>query len=185
MLDDVLSDARQRMAKSLEAFRVDLSKVRTGRAHTGLLEHVVVEYYGNKVPLSQAANINVADARTLAVSPWDKGTIPDIDKAIRNADLGLNPVAGGDTIRVPLPPLTEERRRQLTKVVRAEVEQVRVAVRNVRRDAKQSCKALVKEKLMTEDEERRAEERLQKLTDEFVAQADELLEKKEREMMEL
>ena len=185
MSDEILSDAKQRMTKSLDSFRNEMSRVRTGRAHPGLLEQIVVEYYGNRVPLSQAANINVLDARTLVVAPWDKGAIPDMEKAIRNADLGLNPATGGDTIRVPLPPLTEERRRELIKVVRAEAEQVRVALRNIRRDAKNSCKSLVKEKHMTEDEERRAEARLQKLTDDFVAQVDQLLAGKEKEMMEL
>jgi ribosome recycling factor len=185
MIKDIIDDANQRMGKSLEAFGHELSKIRTGRAHPSLLEHVMVSYYGNNVPINQAANVNVMDARTLSISAWDKSMIPDLEKAILNSDLGLNPVTTGDLIRVPLPPLTEERRKELTKVVRSEAEKARVAVRNIRRDANTHLKPMVKDKTITEDEERRAEAEVQKLTDTRVAEIDKLLEVKEKELMEI
>lgn len=185
MINDIVKDANQRMNKSIDAFRHELSRIRTGRAHPGLLEHVMVNYYGSEVPLTQASNVGVQDSRTLAVTPWDKTMVPDIEKAILNSDLGLNPVTAGGVIRVPLPPLTEERRRELAKVVRGEAESARVAVRNIRRDANHHLKELVKEKEITEDEERRAETDIQKLTDAHVENIDKLLQEKEAELMEI
>lgn len=184
MIEDIKQDADARMGKSIEALRQELSKLRTGRAHTSLLDHVQINYYGSDVPLSQAASISVQDARTLAVSPFEKSMIPDVEKAIMNSNLGLNPVTAGSVIRVPLPPLTEERRRDMTKVVRQEVEQSRVAIRNIRRDANQTFKELVKEKEITEDDERRAQEDVQKLTDARIADVEKILEAKEKELME-
>ncbi|MFQ5661157.1 MAG: ribosome recycling factor [Gammaproteobacteria bacterium] len=183
--DEIIKDAGQRMDKSLGALKQGLVKVRTGRAHPSLLEHISVSYYGAEVPLNQAANINVQDARTLNVSAWDKTAIPEIEKAIMNSDLGLNPVTAGDMIRVPLPPLTEERRKELTKVVRAEAEKARVAIRNIRRDANHTLKNLIKEKDITEDAERRDEERVQKLTDNHIAEIDKILAEKEKDLMEI
>jgi len=185
LVEEIIGDADQRMNKSLEALKQEISRLRTGRAHTGLLEHVTVSYYGNNVPLNQAANITVIDARTLGISPWDKNTVPDIEKAILNSDLGLNPVTTGDVIRVCLPPLTEERRRELIRIVRAEAEKSRVAVRNIRRDANHACKEMIKEKLISKDDERKAEDRIQRLTDEHIAEVDKILSQKEREMMEI
>lgn len=185
MVEDILSDAKNRMLKSLESLKTEMAKIRTGRAHPSLLEHVKVNYYGSDTPLNQVANVNVVDARTLGVNAYDKGSIPDIEKAIMNADLGLNPVTAGEVIRVPLPPLTEERRKELIKIVRGEAEQARVAIRNIRRDANSSCKELVKEKMIPEDDERKAEERIQKLTDEHTALVDKSLEQKEAEMLEI
>lgn len=185
MIDDVFRDARDRMHKSLEALKHELTKIRTGRAHPSLLEHVHVNYYGNEAPLNHAASINVTDARTLSVSPFDKNMVGEIEKAIRDSDLGLNPATAGDTIRVPLPPLTEERRKDLIKVVRHEAEQARIAVRNIRRDANHTLKELAKEKEITEDDEHRAEDRIQKLTDETIGQIDELLQHKEQDLMEV
>ncbi len=185
MVEEIIRDANQRMNKSLDALKQETSKLRTGRAHTSLLEHVNVSYYGNNVPLNQAANINVIDARTLGISPWDKNTVADIEKAILNSDLGLNPVTTGDVIRVCLPPLTEERRRELIRVVKAEAEKSRVAIRNIRRDANHSCKEMIKEKLISKDDERKAEDRVQRLTDEHIAEVDKILSQKEQEMMEI
>ena len=185
MTKEIISDADRRMNKSLEAFRHELAKIRTGRAHTSLLEHVTVNYYGSDVPLNQASNINVLDARTLGITAWDKKMVPDIEKAILNSDLGLNPVTTGELIRVPLPALTEERRKELIKVVRNEGEQAKIAVRNIRRDANHSLKELIKEKSIAEDEERKAEDKVQKLTDDHIAQIDKILEEKEKEMMEI
>lgn len=185
MTKEIISDADRRMNKSLEAFTHELAKIRTGRAHPSLLEHVTVNYYGSDVPLNQASNINVLDARTLGITAWDKKMVPDIEKAILNSDLGLNPVTTGDLIRVPLPALTEERRKELIKVVRNEGEQAKVAVRNIRRDANHSLKELIKEKSITEDDERKAEDKVQKLTDDHIAQIDKILEEKEKEMMEI
>lgn len=173
------------MQKSIEALRVELSKLRTGRAHTSLLDHVNVNYYGSDVPIAQVASVAVGDARTLTVTPWEKKMVPDVEKAIMNSDLGLNPVTAGDVIRVPLPPLTEERRKDMVKVVRGEAEQTRVAVRNIRRDANQSLKGLIKSESLSKDDERRAEGEIQKLTDEFVAKVDEVLKEKEAELMEI
>ncbi len=185
MTKDIIDDTKKRMQKSLEVFANELSKIRTGRAHPGLLEHVIINYYGNDVPIIQAANVNVMDSRTLSITAYDKNMIPDLEKAILNSDLGLNPVTTGETIRVPLPALTEERRKDLTKVVRNEAEKARIAVRNVRRDANTHLKALVKEKTITEDDERRAEADVQKLTDSKVAEIEKMLEAKEKELMEI
>ena len=185
MIDEIISDADTRMKKSLDAFAHELSKIRTGRAHPSLLEHVMVSYYGNDVPINQAANVNVVDSRTLGITAWDKSMVPDIEKAILNSDLGLNPVTTGEVIRVPLPPLTEERRKDLTKVVRNEAEKARVAVRNIRRDANSHLKPLVKDKSITEDDERRAEADVQKMTDAHIAEIEKKLEEKEKELMEI
>jgi ribosome recycling factor len=183
MINDVKQSAEQKMYKSLEALKVDLGKVRTGRAHTGILDHVQVEYYGSLVPISQVAAISLADARTITVQPWEKNLAGKIEKAIRDSDLGLNPSANGDVIRVPMPPLTEERRRDLIKVVRGEAEGAKVAVRNVRRDANDALKKLLKDKEIGEDEERRAQDEIQKLTDKFVAEIDKALQAKEADLM--
>lgn len=185
MTEAIIKDADQRMNKTMETLRHDLAKVRTGRAHPSLLEHIQVSYYGSEVPLNQAANISVLDARTLSVTVWDKSMIQEVEKAILNSDLGLNPVTAGEVMRVPLPPLTEERRKELTKVVRSEAEKARVAIRNIRRDANTHLKAAVKDKEITEDDERRAEERVQKITDSHVANIDKMLEEKEAELMEV
>lgn len=185
MLDDVIKDADKRMSKSVEALKLDLAKVRTGRAHPSLLDHITVDYYGSEVPLSQVSNINVQDNRTLSLTPWEKPMVPVIEKAIMNSDLGLNPATAGDVIRIPLPPLTEERRKELVKVVKAEGEQAKVALRNIRRDANSTFKELLKEKEITEDEERKGEEQAQKVTDKHVHQVDELLTEKEKELMEI
>lgn len=185
MIEDVQSDARARMQKSIEAFRTELSKIRTGRAHPSLLDHVSVDYYGTPTPINQAANVTIEDARTLAVSPFDKGMVKAIEKAILESDLGLNPSTSGTLIRIPLPPLTEERRRDLIKVVKNEAEGARVAIRNIRRDANGTLKDLEKEKEITEDEMRRAEDRIQKLTDEHVAQVESIFEAKEKEMLSI
>ncbi len=182
---DIIQNADQRMNKSVAALKHELVKIRTGRAHPSLLEHISVNYYGTEVPLNQAANINVLDSRTLSVTAWDKSTIPIIEKAILNSDLGLNPVTAGEVIRVPLPPLTEERRKELTKVVRAEAEKARVAVRNIRRDANHSLKNMIKDKDITEDDERKDEDQVQKLTDAHIAEIDKLLEDKEKDLMEI
>ena len=185
MIEDIKKDAAERMAKSVDALGHELAKVRTGRAHPSLLDHITVSYYGSDVPLNQVANVNVEDARTLAVTPWEKNMVQPVEKAIMNADLGLNPNTAGTVIRVPLPPLTEERRKALIRVVRQEAEQSRVAVRNIRRDANQDLKGLVKEKLISEDDERRGEEAVQKLTDQYVNKVDELLAKKEEDLMSI
>jgi ribosome recycling factor len=185
MSKNIIIDADRRMNKSLEALKHEMAKIRTGRAHSSLLEHITVSYYGADVPLNQVANINVQDARTLSITAYDKKSIPVIEKAILTSDLGLNPVTAGDVIRVPLPPLTEERRRELIKVVRAESEKAKVAVRNIRRDANHTFKEMIKNKSITEDEERRAEEQIQKLTDDHIARIDKILEEKEKEMMEI
>jgi len=186
MVEDIINDAKTRMLKSIESLKVDMSKIRTGRAHPSLLEQVKVKYYGSDTPLNQVASVNVVDARTLGVNAYEKSSIPDIEKAIMNANLGLNPVTAGEVIRIPLPPLTEERRnKDLIKVVRGEAEQARVAIRNIRRDANSSCKELVKEKMITEDDERKGEGRIQKLTDEHIQIIDKNLEQKEAEMLEI
>ncbi|WP_290650199.1 ribosome recycling factor [Aquisalimonas sp.] len=183
MIEDIQKDARGRMKKSVEALKSELVKIRTGRAHSSLLDHVTVEYYGAEVPINQVANVSAADARTLLVTPYERGMIGKIEKAIMQSDLGLNPASQGDVLRVPMPALNEERRKELVKVVRNEAEQARVAIRNIRRDANQDLKSLAKEKEITEDDQRRGEEQIQKLTDQFVAQVDELLENKEQELM--
>lgn len=185
MIEEIKQDAATRMSKSIDALKHELAKIRTGRAHTSLLDHITVEYYGSEVPLSQVANINVEDSRTLSVTPWEKPMVQVIEKAIMTSDLGLNPATAGTVIRVPMPPLTEERRKDLVKVVRHEAEGARVAVRNIRRDANNDFKTLLKEKEISEDEERRAQEDIQKLTDKHVANIDQLLEEKEKDLMEL
>ena len=185
MSKEIINDADLRMKKSLDTFQKELSKIRTGRAHPGLLEQVLVSYYGNNVPINQAANVNVMDARTLSITAWDRNMIGDIEKAILNSGLGLNPVTNGEVIRIPLPPLTEERRKDLTKIVRNEAEKARVAVRNIRRDANAHLKPLVKDKTLTEDDERKAESSVQKLTDDKIGEIEKVLESKEKELMEI
>jgi ribosome recycling factor len=180
-----LKEAELRMNKTLDALKNDLHKIRTGRAHPSLLEHLKVPYYGSDVPLSQVANVSVSDARTLAIAPWDKNMIQPIEKAIHGAGMGLNPVTAGTTIRVPLPPLTEERRRELGKLVRGEAENAKVAVRNIRRDVLQIFKELQKDKEMTEDELKKAEENVQKLTDKCTTQIDQVTALKEKELLEI
>ncbi|MFZ9314236.1 MAG: ribosome recycling factor [Burkholderiaceae bacterium] len=177
------TSTEQKMNKSLETLKAGLSKVRTGRAHPGLLEHITVDYYGSPTPLSQVANLSLVDARTIGVSPYEKKMVAVVEKAIRESDLGLNPANSGDLIRVPMPPLTEERRRELTKVVKSEGEDCKVAIRNIRRDANEQLKKMVKDKLISEDEERRAQDDTQKLTDRFVADIDKILAQKEAEIM--
>ncbi|MGH8646068.1 MAG: ribosome recycling factor [Gammaproteobacteria bacterium] len=184
MINEVTGDADKRMNKTIHALKQELAKLRTGRAHPSLLDHITVDYYGSEVPLSQAATISVPDPRTLAVSAWDKKMIPAIEKAIRSSDLGLNPATSGDLVRIPLPALTEQRRREMIKVVKGEVEHARVSIRNVRRDANHRLKAMINAKTISEDEEKDAEGRIQKLTDEHIKKVDELLETKEKELME-
>jgi ribosome recycling factor len=183
MIADVKKSAEQKMHKSVEALKADLGKVRTGRAHTGLLDHITVDYYGNPTPINQVANVNLLDARTIGVSPWEKRLASAIEKAIRDSDLGLNPATVGDVVRVPMPALTEERRKDLIKVVKHEAENARVAVRNIRRDANTHLKDLLKEKKISEDDERRAQDDIQKLTDRFIAEVDKLLHAKEADLM--
>ena len=185
MIGEIKKDAEQRMQKSLEALKEEMKRMRTGRAHAGLLEPVMVEYYGTRVPVKQTANITVEDARTLVVQPWEKNMVAAVEKAILNAGLGLNPVTAGTVIRVPLPPMTEERRKEIVKVVRHSAENGRVAIRAVRRDALSDVKDLLKEKMITEDEEHKAEIETQKLTDRFIAQIDALLKDKEAEIMDV
>ena len=185
MINDIEKSASTRMGKSVEAFVQELKKLRTGRAHTSLLEHITVDYYGAQVPLNQVANITVEDARTLAVNPWEKSMIQVVEKAIMIADLGLNPTTAGTVIRVPLPALTEERRKDMTRVVRHEAENARVAVRNIRRDALHDVKELLKEKMITEDDDHHAHDEVQKLTDDHVARIDKILAEKEAELLEV
>ncbi|HUL64413.1 MAG TPA: ribosome recycling factor [Burkholderiaceae bacterium] len=173
----------QKMQKSVEALKHDLAKIRTGRAHTGLLDHIQVDYYGSMVPINQVGQVGLADARTITVQPFEKKMVQAVEKAIRDSDLGLNPASHGDVIRVPMPPLTEERRKELTKVVRHEGENTRVAVRNLRRDANTHLKELLKKKEVAEDEERRAQDDVQKLTDRYVAEIDKLVAEKEKEIL--
>ncbi|MCH7342158.1 ribosome recycling factor [Pelomonas sp. CA6] len=180
---DIKKNAEAKMAKSVEAFKNELQKIRTGRAHPGILDQVHVDYYGSMVPISQVANVSLLDARTISVQPWEKGMGAKIEKAIRESDLGLNPSAQGDLIRVPLPPLTEERRKELTKVVKGAGEDAKVAVRNLRRDANEQAKKLQKDKLITEDDERRSQDEVQKLTDRVIADIDKLIAAKEAEIM--
>lgn len=185
MIDDVVKDARSRMSKSIDALKGELAKIRTGRAHVSVLDHIHVEYYGSDVPLSQVAKLTTEDARTLTVTPWEKDMVGKIEKAIMTSDLGLNPATAGTVIRVPMPPLTEERRRELAKVVRHEGENTKIAVRNIRRDANNDLKAFLKEKEISEDEERRGQDTIQKLTDERVAEVDQIVADKEKELMEV
>jgi ribosome recycling factor len=185
MIEDIKADAASRMAKSVESFKHELGKIRTGRAHPSLLDQVSVEYYGSNVPVSQVANVVAEDARTLLVTPWEKDMVKVVEKAILTSDLGLNPATAGTAIRVPMPPLTEERRRDLVKVVKHEAENGKIAIRNIRRDANNDLKELVKEKEISEDDERRGQDAIQKLTDKYVAEIDQLLEVKEKELMEV
>ncbi len=183
MIDDIKKDATTRMSKSVAALGEQLAKLRTGRAHPSLLDHLTVSYYGAETPLQQVAAVNVEDARTLTVQPWEQSMVKAVEKAIMESDLGLNPNTAGTVIRVPLPPLTEERRKDMTRIVRNEAEQARVAVRNVRRDANKDLEGLVKEKLISEDDERRGQEIIQKLTDQYVKEIDDVLAQKEQDLM--
>ena len=185
MIKEIIKDAGVRMGKSIESLKLALVKVRTGRAHPSLLDHLVVDYYGSDVPISQVANINVEDARTLMISPWEKQMVQPIEKAIMKSDLGLNPATAGTTIRIPMPPLTEETRRDLVKVVRQDGEAAKVAIRNIRRDANGDFKSLLKEKDISEDEERDAEGEVQQLTDKYVSEVDKVLAEKEKDLMEV
>ncbi|HEX9672845.1 MAG TPA: ribosome recycling factor [Burkholderiales bacterium] len=183
MIADIKKTAEQKMRRTVDALKTDLAKIRTGRAHTGLLDHIMVDYYGTSTPVPQVSNVTLIDARTISVSPWDKKMAPAIEKAIRDSDLGLNPASMGETVRVPMPALTEERRKDLIKVVRHECENARVAVRNVRRDAIHHLKELLKQKKASEDEERRAQDDIQKLTDRSIADIDKLMQQKEADLM--
>jgi ribosome recycling factor len=183
MIADLKKNTEQKMLKSLEALKNDLAKIRTGRAHTGLLDHIQVEYYGSMVPLTQIANVTLVDARTIGVQPWEKPMVGKVEKAIRDSDLGLNPATQGELIRVPMPALTEERRKELIKVVKHEGENAKVAVRNLRRDANNTLKDGLKSKTISEDDERRTQDEVQKLTDKYVAEVDKMLSQKESELM--
>ncbi len=185
MLDEIKKDAASRMAKSVAALQQELTKIRTGRAHTNLLDHITVDYYGSQVPLNQVSNVGVEDSRTLIVTPWEKDMVQPIEKAIMNSDLGLNPASAGTVIRVPLPALTEERRKDMIRIVRSEAEGGRIAIRNIRRDALHDVKELLKEKKIGEDDERRAEGEIQDITDKHVGQIDKVLADKESELMEI
>ena len=185
MINELKQDADVRMGKSIESFKQDLTKIRTGRAHTSLLDQITVDYYGSMVPLSQVANITISDARTLSVTPWEKPMVKVIEKAIMSANMGLNPATSGEVIRVPLPPLTEERRKDLIRLVRQEAENAKVAIRNIRRDVLSDFKSLLKDKEITEDDERNAQDDIQKLTDKSVVSVDKLLEVKEKDLMEI
>lgn len=185
MINDVKQDALNRMNKSIESFKVELTKIRTGRAHVSLLNHITVDFYGSEVPIGQAANLSVEDARTLAVTPWDKSMVAVIEKAIMKSDLGLNPSTAGTVIRVPMPPLTEQRRKELVKVVRELAENARVAVRNIRRDANSDLKSLEKDKDISEDEERKGQELVQQVTNQSTDEIESLLQTKEKELMEI
>lgn len=180
---DVKKNAEQKMQKSIETLKADLAKVRTGRAHTGILDHVMVEYYGNPTHLTQVANVTLVDARTIGVQPWEKKMIAVVEKAIRESDLGLNPSTQGDMIRVPTPALTEERRKEMVKLVKSEAEDAKIAIRNIRRDANEGLKKLLKDKACSEDDERRAQDEVQKLTDKFVIEVDKLVAEKEKEVL--
>lgn len=182
-ISDIKQSAEQKMGKSLEALRNDLAKVRTGRAHTGILDHVMVDYYGTPTAVPQVANVSLIDSRTIGVQPWEKTMVAKVEKAIRDSDLGLNPSTYGDVIRVPTPSLTEERRRDLIKVVRNEAEGARVAIRNIRRDANGTVKDMVKDKTATEDEDRRTQDEVQKLTDKFIGEIDKMLAEKEKDLL--
>ncbi|MPV85556.1 ribosome recycling factor [Ostreibacterium oceani] len=183
MIDNIKQDTKSRMAKSIDALKLELSRIRTGRAHPSLLDHVTVDFYGSEVPVGQAANVSNSDARTLTIQPWDKSMVAVIEKAIINSDLGITPTSAGDIIRINLPPLTEERRKDLVKIVRGEGENAKIAIRNIRRDANQSIKNLLNDKAITEDDERRAETDIQKITDDFVAQVDQVLAEKEKDLL--
>ncbi|HQR55325.1 MAG TPA: ribosome recycling factor [Burkholderiaceae bacterium] len=180
---EIQKSTEQKMQKSVEALKVDFAKIRTGRAHTGLLDHIQVDYYGSMVPLNQVAQVGLGDARTITVQPWEKKMVPVVEKAIRESDLGLNPATQGDLIRVPMPPLTEQRRKELVKVVKHEGENAKIAIRNLRRDANHHIKELLKAKTISEDEDRRGEEAVQKLTDRYVTEVDRLIVEKEKEVL--
>ncbi|MGX4641379.1 ribosome recycling factor [Massilia sp. SYSU DXS3249] len=182
-LADVKKNAQERMNKSIETLRADLAKVRTGRAHTGILDHIMVDYYGSPTPLSGVANLTLLDARTIGVQPYEKKMLSTIEKAIRDSDLGLNPSTFGELVRVPTPPLTEERRKEMVKLVKSEAEDAKIAVRNIRRDANEQLKKMVKDKTASEDDERRASDDIQKLTDKFVADIDKMVAEKEKEVL--
>ena len=183
MISDVKKTADQKMHRSVETLKADLAKIRTGRAHTGLLDHIHVDYYGSSTPLNQVASVTLADARTIGVQPFEKKMVGAVEKAIRESDLGLNPATSGDMIRVPMPALTEERRRDLTKVVHKEAEAAKIAIRNIRRDANESLKKLLKDKACSEDDERHAQQDVQKLTDRYIAEIDKVLHAKEADLM--
>jgi ribosome recycling factor len=183
MIPEIKNSAEQKMNKTVDALRADLGKVRTGRAHPGILDHLHVDYYGTMMPISQVANVTLADARTITVQPWEKKMVGAVERAIRDSDLGVNPATQGDVIRIPMPALTEERRRDLTKIVRAEAENARVAVRNIRRDANEHLKKLLKDKEVAEDAEHRAQDEVQKMTDRHIAEIDQLLHAKEADLM--
>lgn len=185
MIADIKKTTENKMQKRVETLKHDLAKVRTGRAHTGLLDHIMVDYYGSPTQLSQVASVSLIDARTIGVQPWEKNMVAKVEKAIRDSDLGLNPATNGDVIRVPMPALTEERRKDLTKVVRSEAEGARVSVRNVRRDANNDLKSLLKDKEISEDEERRGQDEVQKLTDKYIVEIDKLLAEKEKDLMSM
>jgi ribosome recycling factor len=183
MTEVIKTNVNEKMQKSLDSFKSDLAKIRTGRAHTGLLDHIVVDYYGSMVPINQVAGVNLGDAKTINVQPYEKNMVAKVEKAIRDSDLGLNPATSGDLIRVPMPILTEERRKDLIKVVRTEAESAKVAIRNIRRDANDSLKKSLKEKAISEDDERRSQDDVQKITDKFIAEIDKLLQSKESELL--
>jgi len=183
MIDDILKDAEQRMKKSIESMRSEMAKIRTGRASPALIDHLTVDYYGSPTPISQVANITVQDARTLGVQPWEKAMVPVVEKAIMEANLGFNPMTAGELIRIPLPPLTEERRKEMVKVAASEGESGKVAVRNIRRDANGDFKSLLKDKDISEDDDKRAQDAVQKLTDTYVAQIDDIVKEKEAEIL--
>lgn len=185
MIDELQADAETRMGKTITSLKNDLTKLRTGRAHSSLLDHITVEYYGSEVPLSQVANVSVLDSRTLSVSPWEKAMVQAIEKAIMNSNMGLNPATTGELIRIPLPPLTEERRKDMIKIVRAEGENAKVAIRNIRRDVLGDIKSLLKDKEITEDDDRQAQDDVQKITDKYVKQVDEAIAIKEKDLMEI
>jgi len=185
MLDEIKQDADVRMGKSIESLKGELAKIRTGRAHPSILDHITVDYYGSQVPLSQVANISIEDSRTLSLTPWEKPMVQVVEKAILKSDLGLNPATSGMVIRIPMPPLTEERRKDMIRVVRHEGEGTKVAIRNIRRDANSDIKSLLKEKEISEDESRGAEEQIQKITDQRIAEVDKVLEEKEKDLLEI
>lgn len=185
MINDIQQDASTRMKKSVESLKSELSKIRTGRAHPSLLDQITVSYYGSETPLNQVANVAIEDSRTLTVTPWEKSLVQAVEKAIMSSDLGLNPAISGTVIRIPLPPLTEERRRDLVKLVKHEAENARVAIRNIRRDANSEIKELLKEKMVSEDEAHAAEEKIQKITDQFIKEIEKLLEKKEADLLSM
>lgn len=185
MIETIKKDAKARMGKSIESLNLELSRIRTGRAHPSLLDHVMVDFYGSEVPVGQAANVSNSDSRTLTIQPWDKAMVAVIEKAIINSDLGITPTSAGDVIRISLPPLTEERRKDLVKIVKGEGENAKVAIRNIRRDANSAVKKLLNDKDITEDDERRAETDIQKITDDFVGQVDSVLTVKEKELLEV